>query len=85
MPGQDHYLELLERVTIVETNQKHADEQRGTMLTDIADIKKMLQDKIKQDEVKDARFGGILWAATVMAGCLSTLAKIAWDWFHKGG
>lgn len=81
---QDHYMELLERVAVVENNQRHADEQRDTMLKEISEVKTLLQEKIKKDEVKDARFGGILWAASVMAAALSTFAKIAWDWLHKG-
>lgn len=84
MQGQDHYMELLERVTVVETNQKHADEQRDRMLREISAVKALLEEKIKKDEVKDARFGGILWAATAMAAALSTALKVVWQWIHTG-
>lgn len=82
--GHENYIELIERVTLIEAAQKHADEQRATMAADIKETKDLLAKLVKAAEIKDARFGGILWAAAAMATFLSTTAKLIWDWFNRG-
>lgn len=83
--GQENYIDLVERITRIETEQQHADKQRSEMAADIKETKDLLAKLVKAQEVRDARFGGVLWAATAMASAVSVVIKIAWEWFHKGG
>lgn len=85
MIDQEDYINLIERITIIEAAYKHADEQRAEMAKDIRETKELVSNMVRAEELRSARFGGMLWAATAMASALSLVIKAVWEWLNRGG
>lgn len=80
------YTALLERVTRLEERMDVANLQRTEIKEDLGSVKALLLELKNEREKERAKIGGILWAASAMVAFVSTVAKVAWDWFnHSGG
>ncbi len=80
-----HDMDILERLVRVEEAQERAHADRVEMTNVLNGVSEAVTKLVHQQEIRDAKFGGILWAASTMAAAVATLFKFAWEWFHKGG
>jgi hypothetical protein len=80
-----HDMDMLQRLVRVEEAQERAHEEREKMSKVLSDVSTAVTKLVHQQEVRDAKFGGILWAASAMATAAVTVIKLIWEWLHKGG